>query len=207
MEFALSVNRVTKSAVWFFGSMNVHCNTAPEPLDCLEPAQIQMNDGLTQLEDLYSKCEHRYRAWTNTVQAEPSSSEIEALLEEIRHRELLDLGIWNQISSTLTISTNDLPETARAAAFQDSVERLTAPDLACRNAREAFAIALAQDATACDAYMAWESQHQAEWEDYEAARSDYQRDCGPMCPGLFVSYGYQLVPRPEGKTNRASCET
>ena len=116
-------------------------------------------------------------------------------------------GIWNQISSTLTISTNDLPETARAAAFQDSVERLTALDLACRNAREAFAIALAQDATACDTYMAWESQHQAEWEDYEAARSDYQRDCGPMCPGLFVSYGYQLVPRPEGKTNRASCET
>ena len=181
------------------------CSDEPEPFDCLEPAQIQIEDGIATLERLYGDCQTQYESWTETLARNPSEDDTDRLLDEVRHRELQDLAIWNQVSSVLTMSTNDLPESARASAFQHAVERLQGPEQGCRKARQEFSTALAQDSELCDTFMQWEARHQSEWEDYDMARAVYQQDCGPMCPGLFVSYGHQLVPRPEGKTTRFSC--
>lgn len=201
----MSGRGVRLSGVVFLAAFVASCGSKEEHSECIEASQAVISDGLSELVTSYESCANHYLGWTREVETAAGAADVRAVLEDARLYELSGLVQANGVSSALTVAVNQLDAAGRRTLFDESTEELAAPAERCREARSDFASSLAAQRSSCEAFFDWEDSHLREWEGYEDARSHFVQSCGPLCPGVFVSYGYQLVPRPTRTASAAHC--
>jgi hypothetical protein len=188
--------------LWFCA---VGCGWDEDHTECIEASQEVISDGVSELVASYESCANRYAEWTRELESAAGTADVRDVLEDARLYELAGLTQANGVSSALTVAVNQLDAAGRRSVFDDSTRALAIPAERCREARSDFASSLAEQRSRCEAFFDWEDSHRRDWEGYEDARSQFVESCGPLCPGIFVSYGYQLVPRPTRTASAAHC--